>query len=276
MAEPIPDKGRVLTAMSAFWFEQLGRRRRQPPHLHRRWPTCPRRRAAPSWPGGSCCAAGPRCCPIECIVRGYLTGSAWKEYRGQRHHARRAAARRPAGGRPAARAGLHPVDQGRGRRHDENISFDAAVDLVGAELAEQARDVALELYAPAARRGPRRGDHHRRHQVRARAGRRRAGAGRRGAHPGLVALLAGRRLGARARRRRRSTSSRCATTSTTLDWDKQPPPPPLPADGRRPPPAPRYVEAYERITGRSLRRLARAPDGRVADAPRRCGDELAS
>ena len=52
MAEPVPDKGRVLTAMSAFWFEQLPRRGAQPPHLDRRR-GAPARGARPSsWPGG--------------------------------------------------------------------------------------------------------------------------------------------------------------------------------------------------------------------------------
>ena len=84
MAEPIPDKGRVLTAMSAFWFEHLADVRRQPPRLHR-----PRRlpaRGAPSrpeWAGRVMLCRRAEMLPIECIVRGYLTGSAWKEYRAE-------------------------------------------------------------------------------------------------------------------------------------------------------------------------------------------------
>src|SRR5690606_34600406 len=83
--------------------------------------------------------------PIECIVRGYLSGSAWKEYRtsGTMH-----GQALPAGLQESDRL-PEPVftpstkaDTG----HDENLSYEAAVDLVGAEVAERARDVSLELY----------------------------------------------------------------------------------------------------------------------------------
>ncbi len=116
MAEPIPDKGRVLTAMSAFWFEHLADVVGS--HLlSTDVDDLPDGGPAPgAGRAGSCCAAGPRCCPIECIVRGYITGSAWKEYRAVGHHARQRPARRPAGVRAAPGAGVHPVHQGRGRR----------------------------------------------------------------------------------------------------------------------------------------------------------------
>src|SRR5207253_1385681 len=83
--------------------------------------------------------------PIECIVRGYLSGSAWKEYRasGTMH-----GVPLPAGLQESAEL-PEPVftpstkaDTG----HDENISFEQAVDLVGKEVAERAREASLELY----------------------------------------------------------------------------------------------------------------------------------
>ena len=92
MDEPIPDKGRVLTAMSAFWFDQLGdvvpghlrvdRRRRPAARRRRRWP------ARPTSPGRVMLTRRAEMLPVECIVRGYITGSAWKEYRTHGHHAR--------------------------------------------------------------------------------------------------------------------------------------------------------------------------------------------
>ena len=80
MAEPIPDKGRVLTAMTAFWFEQLADVvaghlistdvADLPPQLQDR-----------SLAGRVMVCRKAEMLPIECIVRGYLTGSAWKEYK---------------------------------------------------------------------------------------------------------------------------------------------------------------------------------------------------
>ena len=101
--------------MSAFWFEHLGRRRRQPPGLDRRSPTCrPRRRTRA---GRADHARAPRRDAAGRVHRARLPHRVGVEgVPGERHHARPAAARRPAGGRPAARAGVHAVDQGRGRR----------------------------------------------------------------------------------------------------------------------------------------------------------------
>ena len=83
--------------------------------------------------------------PLECIVRGYLSGSAWAEYqRSQTMHGQQL----PAGLRQSERL-PEPVFTPSTKAtsgHDENISFDAAVDLVGAELAEEARRISLAAY----------------------------------------------------------------------------------------------------------------------------------
>ena len=144
MDEEIPHKGRVLTAMSAFWFSELGDvvgghlvstdvddlpPEAQDPALEGRIMLC--RRA--------------EMLPIECIVRGYLTGSAWREYQasGTMH-----GTELPAGLDESARL-PEPVftpstkaEEG----HDENIDFEAAVALVGRDVAERAQDVSVELY----------------------------------------------------------------------------------------------------------------------------------
>jgi phosphoribosylaminoimidazole-succinocarboxamide synthase len=147
MAEPIPDKGRVLTALSAFWLSQLGDV--APNHLVGL-------DVPEGAPGGLASALGDlegrvmvvrqaAMLPIECVVRGYLSGSAWAEYRrsGTMH-----GQAMPAGLRQSERL-PEPVFTPSTKAtvgHDENISFDAAVDLVGADTAKAAREISLEAY----------------------------------------------------------------------------------------------------------------------------------
>ncbi|HWG74942.1 MAG TPA: phosphoribosylaminoimidazolesuccinocarboxamide synthase [Acidimicrobiales bacterium] len=144
MAEPIPDKGRVLTAITAFWLERLAGV--APSHLVGLAPP-------PGMDSGGLEDLEGRIMvvrradmlPIECIVRGYLSGSAWAEYSkaGTMH-----GQRLPAGLRQSEQL-PEPVFTPSTKAtsgHDENISFDAAVDLVGSELAGAAREISLEAY----------------------------------------------------------------------------------------------------------------------------------
>jgi len=145
MAEPIPDKGRVLTAMTAFWSEQLASV--APSHLlSTDLADLPEDLQEPGWEGRVMLCHRAEMLPIECIVRGYLTGSAWKEYRssGTMH-----GTELPAGLLESAQLPepvFTPSTKAEVGDHDENISFAAAVDLVGAEVAAAARDISLELY----------------------------------------------------------------------------------------------------------------------------------
>ena len=145
MTEPIPDKGRVLTAMTAFWSEQLASV--APSHLlSTDLADLPEDLQEPGWEGRVMLCHRAEMLPIECIVRGYLTGSAWKEYRssGTMH-----GTELPAGLLESAQlpeAVFTPSTKAEVGDHDENISFAAAVDLVGAEVAAAARDISLELY----------------------------------------------------------------------------------------------------------------------------------
>ena len=146
MAEPIPHKGRVLTAMSAFWFEVLGEVVGS--HLIST--------DVADLPDGVAGADDDlrgrimlchkaEMLPIECIVRGYLSGSAWKEYSksGTMHGQQLPAGLQESDQLPeAVFTPSTKADTG----HDENISYDAAVELVGETLASKARDVSLELY----------------------------------------------------------------------------------------------------------------------------------
>ena len=78
MPTGIPDKGRILTAMSVFWFEWLA----VPHHLarHRSRRTSCRRSERNNSPGARCTSARLEVVPVECVARGYLAGSGWKEY----------------------------------------------------------------------------------------------------------------------------------------------------------------------------------------------------
>jgi phosphoribosylaminoimidazole-succinocarboxamide synthase len=140
MAETIPDKGRILTAFSAFWFEHLADV--MPSHLvATELPDLP-----DEWLGRVQLVRRAEMLPIECIVRARLTGSAWKEYRrsGTVH-----GEPLPAGlleSAPLPEPIFTPSTKAELGDHDENIGFDRAVDLVGREVAELARDRSLELF----------------------------------------------------------------------------------------------------------------------------------
>jgi phosphoribosylaminoimidazole-succinocarboxamide synthase len=149
MAEPIPDKGRVLTAVTAFWLEELSGL--APSHLVGL--EAPEGVAPPGEERGLLgrvmVVRRAEMLPIECIVRGYLSGSAWAEYgKSQTMHGRPL----PAGLRKSERL-PEPVFTPSTKAlegHDENISFEAAVDLAGLELATEARRICLAAYQKAA------------------------------------------------------------------------------------------------------------------------------
>jgi phosphoribosylaminoimidazole-succinocarboxamide synthase len=248
MAEPVPFKGRVLTAMSAFWFEALhdvvGNHLVSldvadlPDDVG----------AMTGLEGRIMLVHRAEMLPIECIVRGYLSGSAWKEYRtsGTMHG-------------QALAEGLQESDRlpepvftpsTKGEIHDENITFAQAVDLVGTEVAERARDVSLELYRRGAELALERGI--------------------------IIAdtkfelgfvegelVLCDEVLTPDSSRFWPADEWQPGRTPPsfdkqpvrdyldTLDWDKSPPPPPLPPEVVEAT-SHRYAEAYERITGRSL------------------------
>ena len=147
MNEPVPEKGRVLTAMSAYWFETLADV--LPSHLiSTDVGDFPPEAQANGVAGRGMLCHRAEMLPIECIVRGYLSGSAWKEYQSQgTMHGQTL----PAGLRESDKL-PEPVFTPSTKAesgHDENISYDQAVTLVGSVLAEQARDASLELYSRA-------------------------------------------------------------------------------------------------------------------------------
>lgn len=146
---PIPDKGRVLTKLSLFWFEKL---RDIVPH-HVISATDFTGELAPyadSLRGRAMLVRRTDPVPIECVVRGYISGSGWKDYQQTGAIC----------GIPLA-AGLQESDKlpmplftpstKATTGHDENISFEETVQRIGRPLAERLRDVSLTLYNQAAK-----------------------------------------------------------------------------------------------------------------------------
>ena len=143
---PIPGKGEVLTALSLFWFARLSHV--LPNHLTGIDPVtvvAPHERDQVA--GRSMVVRRFRPLLIEAVVRGYLAGSAWKDYQATGAVCGIAL---PAGLREAQQLPqpiFTPATKAPAGSHDENIDFATAVNLVGRERAEQVRDATLALYA---------------------------------------------------------------------------------------------------------------------------------
>jgi phosphoribosylaminoimidazole-succinocarboxamide synthase len=255
LAEPIPDKGRVLTAMTVHWLALLADV--APNHMVSVDPAdLPAGAAAIGGAAGLAGIAGramlvrkAEMLPLECIVRGYLVGSGWAEYEksGTLH-----GTRLPAGLQQAERLPepMFTPSTKATEGHDENISYDQAVDLVGKETAEAARNICVEAYGRAAAAAE--------------------------AHGIIVAdtkfelgvidgqlALCDEVLTPDSSRFWPADQWRLGSNPpsydkqpvrdwlSATDWDKKPPPPALPAEVVAAT-SERYVTAYERISGRSL------------------------
>src|SRR6202140_3558855 len=145
---PIPDKGRVLTQLSLFWFNLL--RDVIPNHIVTA--TDFTAELAPyraQLEGRAMLCRRKNPLPIECVVRGYLSGSGWKDYRVT---GKICGIALPPGLRESERLpeAIFTPSTKATTGHDENISFDGAISLVGAELAEKVRAISLEIYRRAA------------------------------------------------------------------------------------------------------------------------------
>jgi phosphoribosylaminoimidazole-succinocarboxamide synthase len=145
---PIPDKGRVLTQLSLFWFKTLDDI--VPHHVlsATEFPP-PANVYSQQLAGRSMLCRKTRPLPIECVVRGYLAGSGWKDYRTS---GKVCGVALPPGLRESDRlpAPIFTPSTKATSGHDENISFDEVVARVGGERAEELRSVSLEIYRRAA------------------------------------------------------------------------------------------------------------------------------
>jgi phosphoribosylaminoimidazole-succinocarboxamide synthase len=153
---PIPDKGRVLTQLSNFWFRQLD----VPHHLLETDVTrmdLPAGADLDALAGRTMLVRKTQVVPIECVVRAYISGSAWREYRETGHVA---GVSQPTGLRESERLPapmFTPATKAPHGEHDENITFAEMQQRVGAELAEALRQRSLDAYALGARRAQERG-----------------------------------------------------------------------------------------------------------------------
>jgi phosphoribosylaminoimidazole-succinocarboxamide synthase len=244
LGETVPDKGRALTALSTFWFGELADV--LPNHVVATdIPDLP-----DDWVGRATLARRAEMLPIECVVRGYLSGSAWKEYE----------ERGTINGLPMPRGMQEserlpspiftPSTKAALGEHDVNITYEDSCAIVGKEVAELAREASLELYRMGAERA---------------------------LLNGIVIADTKFELGFIEGRlcvcdeiltqdsSRFWPADRVTLGSTppsfdkqpvrdyaeSLGWDKAPPAPPMPAEVIRATRT-RYIEAYERITGLSF------------------------
>jgi phosphoribosylaminoimidazole-succinocarboxamide synthase len=247
MPNGIPRKGEVLTQISYFWFDRFA-------------PLAPNHLLPPSLPAAlqpwaatlarrSMIVKKAQPLPIECVVRGYLAGSGWKEYRQQQTVC---GLPLPPGLRESSELPepiFTPATKAESG-HDENISFERAAQIAGPEIAAQARTLSLKLYADA-----------------------RAYARQRGIliadtkfefglHDGRLILIdevltpdSSRFWPADQYQPGRGQASFdkqfVRDYLESLAWDKTPPAPALPADVVAKTQA-KYLEAYKRLTGKSL------------------------
>ena len=145
---PIPDEGRVLTGLSRFWFAETARAGIVENHLLATDPgTLPPSFAAAAGElrGRVMICRRARVLPVEVIVRGYVSGSGWKDYL---RSGAICGIPLPAGLRESDRlpGPIFTPSTKAERGHDENITFDQAVELIGGPLAERVRDTAIALY----------------------------------------------------------------------------------------------------------------------------------
>ena len=187
MPNPIPDKGRVLTQMSLFWFESTGG-------------ICPNHLLSEEVPeevaGRAIRVRRLDMYPVECVVRGYLSGSGWREYR---ESGSICGIELPAGLRESDRLPepiFTPATKAEVGDHDENIDFERAAEIIGDRpLMEDLRRASIELYQHASAHAEARGiilaDTKFEFGVLTRG---RGGARRRGLHARLLPVLAGRRV----------------------------------------------------------------------------------
>ena len=148
LAEPIPEKGKILTAISNFWFDKLAGL--IPNHFTGdKVEDVVSADELPLVEGRAVVAKRLKPVAVEAIVRGYIVGSGWKEYR---QSGTVCGIQLPAGLKEAAKLPqpiFTPSTKAAVGDHDENISFEQCEAIIGAELAAKVRDVSIALYSAA-------------------------------------------------------------------------------------------------------------------------------
>jgi phosphoribosylaminoimidazole-succinocarboxamide synthase len=249
LSDPIPDKGRVLNEMANFWFARLGHV--IPNQLTGVDPaSVVQKDEIPQVAGRSVVVKKLKPLPIEAVVRGYIIGSGWKDYQ---QTGKVCGIELPKGLQQAQKLPqpiFTPATKAE-TGHDENISFEQVVKLIGRELAEKVREVSIRLYKEASEYA---------------------------AHKGIIIadtkfefgldqknqlVLIDEVLTADSSRFWPADSYKVGMSPPsfdkqyvrdyleTLDWNKAPPAPRLPAEVIRRT-SEKYIEALERLTGKKL------------------------
>ena len=148
MGEPIPGKGVLLTQMALFWFDKLGHL--CPNHLTGDAPeSVVRAEEVALVQGRSMLVKRLKPIPVEAVVRGYLAGSGWKEYQENR---RVCGVPLPEGLQNASKLPepiYTPAAKAAVGDHDENITFERTVEMIGLDLATRIRDISIAIYKAA-------------------------------------------------------------------------------------------------------------------------------
>jgi phosphoribosylaminoimidazole-succinocarboxamide synthase len=249
LSDPIPDKGRVLNEMANFWFARIGHV--IPNQLTGVDPaSVVQKDEIPQVAGRSVVVKKLKPLPIEAVVRGYIIGSGWKDYQ---QTGKVCGIELPKGLQQAQKLPqpiFTPATKAE-TGHDENISFEQVVKLIGRELAEKVREVSIRLYKEASEYA---------------------------AHKGIIIadtkfefgldqknqlVLIDEVLTADSSRFWPADSYKVGMSPPsfdkqyvrdyleTLDWNKAPPAPRLPAEVIRRT-SEKYIEALERLTGKKL------------------------
>jgi len=151
LPQPIPHKGEVLTLVTAWWLEQLEDSVEHhliavdPDRIVARYPALEASRDA--WARRAMLVRRTDPVLVECVVRGYISGSAWKEYRTSRTLA---GEKLPDGLLESQRLDppiFSPATKAQQGEHDENITFDRMKEILGDELASRLRDLSMHVYA---------------------------------------------------------------------------------------------------------------------------------
>jgi phosphoribosylaminoimidazole-succinocarboxamide synthase len=149
MGEPIPGKGELLTQMALYWFDKLGHL--CPNHLTGEAPesvVTPTETSQVT--GRSMLVKRLKPIPVEAVVRGYLAGSGWKEYQESQSVC---GVKLPPGLKNASKLPqpiFTPAAKAEMGHHDENISFERVVQMIGPDLAARIRDISIAIYRQAA------------------------------------------------------------------------------------------------------------------------------
>ena len=149
MGEPIPGKGEILTQMALYWFDQLGHL--CPNHLTG---AAPESAVAPDEVelvrGRAMLVKRLKPIPVEAVVRGYLAGSGWKEYQETQSVCGVPLPEGLTNASKLPRPIFTPAAKAAAGEHDENITYDRVVEIVGPKLAQQIRETSIAIYETAA------------------------------------------------------------------------------------------------------------------------------